>query len=276
MSAIKSLKFTNFNVDNFSAFLDDAAISKGGNHCIDVTPELICCRAAPVDNRYVKYSSLKGIDVLKFDNFPEGLSPIVFKFVSFKKIAQSMSVYSMAKQTVIAGEMFYHANDKGINICDYIKFKSSKINLIVRCDEDSMVSYVTGPQWVKYSNRDDVAIKFELDDVTLKQLKSLLTLDKQNAILLNAEKDKLVLRSKNGEDEEGVWDLAYDGNYTNNNEEPVMIYNISKMILESVTNKTFYTIYICKNKDGAGTEKLTAIYYHDENNIILSSVNTNA
>jgi len=276
MSAQKSLKFTDFNVDNFSAFLDNAAISKGSNHCISINPDIVNCRASPVDNRYIKYTALKAIDVLKFDAFPSGMSPIVLKFVSFKKISQSMDVYSMAKQSIISGEIFYHANDEGINICNHIKFKSNKINLTVRCDEDTMVKYITDAQWAKYSNRDDMSIKFDLDEVTLKQLKSLLSLDKQNAIVLFAEKDKLVLKSKTAQDEEGVWDLQYDGNYSYNNEDqPSVTYNISKMILESVTNKSFYTLYITRNKDGAGNVKLTALYFNDEDNIILSPVNGN-
>jgi hypothetical protein len=145
----------------------------------------------------------------------------------------------------------------------------------VRCDDDAMVPYLTDAQWSKYSNREDVAIKFDLDSDALKQLQSLIEMDKQNAILLSAEKSKLVFKSKNDTDEEGVWDLLHEGNYINNGTDELTVYNVSKMILESVTNKNMYTVYICRNKDAAGNEKLSVVYYHDENNIIISTANKN-
>lgn len=268
----KSVKFTNFNVDNFQAYLKSINVG-ATTYCIDLSPDLVYSKVFPVDKRWVNYVAVNGADILQFTDYPKGAPSIILKYMSLKKIVDSIAVYAKSENRIISGEVFYHQNPDGYYIADYMKLKGGGTKLTVRCDEDEQIKYQPDKVWAQYRDTSQTVMKFDMSVGLLQQLQSLSGLDKQNAIVFDCKADGLIIKSKDIDDE-GIWEVQYDhGNYIFTADEPMKI-NTSKAILDDILDKgTFYTVHICRNADPGGNVVHTIVYYHDEKAIVVTSVN---
>lgn len=267
----KVIKFTDFNISNFGAFLDNASIPKS-SHCIDLGPELVYCKAFPLDSKFIKFTSINSADVVKFDGFPDGIKNIVLKYASLKKLTNAMAVFDVAGITKIEGDIHYDKSNLGeYYVCNHIQFRSGKTKLIVKCDEDSLIKYLPDQNWTHFSNRDEILCRFDIDADAMAQLSKLMNIDKQNAIIIHADVNKLTLKSKNIGEEVNMWDKDIDTNYQN------MVgsqraFTMSKALIADVANMPYYTVYVTKIKNH-GNDVHVVQLWHNDSNIITAMVN---
>lgn len=270
---MKVIKFKDFNIDNFTAFLKSASIAKSA-HSIDFKQDKVSCKAFPMDTKYVKFTSIIAGDILQFVDYPDDIQNIVVKLASLKKIQNAMEVFSAAKIEKVSGEMHVELTrvaGHGHHACNHIKFKSPKSNLTVRCDEDNLIKCMPDTAWEAFSSTATTVCKFDIDAVSMAQLEKLINIDKQNAIIVEAGVDTACLKSKNIGGEIGMWDMQVDVNY-NNVSGVAKAFNISKLLIGEVANKSYYTAYICQVTMG-GNMKHTVVLRHDDHNIIVGMAN---
>ena len=103
------------------------------------------------------------------------------------------------------------------------------------------------------------------------QLKKIMNIDRQNAVVVHADTKQLTLKSKNIGEEVNMWDMDIDNNYQNLDGK-LRIFTMSKALITDVVNMPYYTIYISKIKNGSH-ECYTAQLWHNDSNLITAVVN---
>jgi hypothetical protein len=272
---MRTVKFKDFNIANFLAFLSNASI---GNlpHCIDIGKDKVYCKAAPEDLRHVKYTSILAKDVLTIEEYPEDVTSLILKFVKLSRLKDPLKAFSDAGHKSISGEIFFEKNKKNEQVINHLKLKSAKMNITVRCDVGSMIAYLMDEAWVRYSNRNDVIMRFDADAAFLKQLNNVMKLDLQNAISIHSTSTMLTIKSIPMEDGVGVWDLEFDGsNHYHPGTDDISV-SIPKAIFDGIINKDYYTVNIVRNVDQQKMERLICVLYADDDNIVIANISRDA
>lgn len=271
---MEKIKFTDFSVLNFLSFINNAKIDSTA-HSIDLKKDNVCCKAFPVDKRYVKYTSVGNQDIIRYESFPPNVSSIVIKVASIKKLENAMNVFKVGGIDKVSGEINFQASkvDKAKHhFCNDIVFRHQKTKIMVKCDDDSLIQNMPDAAWSLYSNTDNVIASFELDPTYVQQLQKLCDIDSQNAIIIKVDEDGVIFRSKNIGEEVNIWDLASTKNFKLNSGSK-QSYIISKSVISDVLDCSNYVVNLTKIPGMNSELRAMVLFKKDDNNMLVTVAN---
>ena len=263
MASKQTLNFKNINVTNFLAYIGNA---KAGsfNHTFELTKDKVICKAFPQDKKFVKYTTVELVDILRFEQLPENFTDIKVPIYHLDKLNTSLDIFKELGIEDVSGTIdWYIDEESGIMAASAIEFKSKKTKAKVKATDANMYTYMDDGKFKELSNTDGHFLKFDIDKSFINKLQKLFKLDSMDAFIMKFDKENnsLIFEVK------GVWSETYESNIESTLDSSSTGWVVPKEAIDRL-NMPNYTVY-AKLKDNGHT---MLVWFHDENNMILNFV----